>query len=395
VAPPPAPGLLLLLGALSAFGPLCIDMYLPGLPELRDDLGSSASLVGLTLSGCLAGLALGQLVAGPLSDARGRRAVILAGLGAFVLASVLCALAPSVWTLIALRVAQGFAGAAGIVAARATVRDRYAGAQAAHVFSLLLLVNGLAPILAPILGGQLLLVTSWRGIFLVLAAIGAVLLLACALRLPESLPPERRRTGGLRDVRRAFSMLVRDRAFVAHALSCGLAFAAMFAYISGSPFVLQEVYGVSAQEFSLLFALNAVGLVAAGRANSLLLRRHGPGRLLRAGLLLQGAGGCALLVVVATDVVGLAGVVPCLFVVVACIGLVLPNATALAMADFPQDAGSAAGLLGVLQYAIGAAAAPLVGLAGDDTAVPMGLVIAVLTVLASVALASAPGRHPA
>jgi MFS transporter, DHA1 family, multidrug resistance protein len=384
VAPPPAPGLLLLLGALSAFGPLCIDMYLPGLPELRDDLGSSASLVGLTLSGCLAGLALGQLVAGPLSDARGRRAVILAGLGAFVLASVLCALAPSVWTLIALRVAQGFAGAAGIVAARATVRDRYEGAQAAHVFSLLLLVNGLAPILAPILGGQLLLVTSWRGIFLVLAAIGAVLLLACALRLPESLPPERRRTGGLRDVRRAFSMLVRDRAF-----------AAMFAYISGSPFVLQEVYGVSAQEFSLLFALNAVGLVAAGRANSLLLRRHGPGRLLRAGLLLQGAGGCALLVVVATDVVGLAGVVPCLFVVVACIGLVLPNATALAMADFPQDAGSAAGLLGVLQYAIGAAAAPLVGLAGDDTALPMGLVIAVLTVLASVALASAPGRHPA
>lgn len=389
-APPGPPlRLLLLLGALSAFGPLCIDMYLPGLPALRDDLHAPAAVVGLTLTGCLAGLAIGQLLAGPLSDARGRRTPVLHGLAAFTVASLACAAAPTAWTLALLRILQGAAGSAGIVIARAMVRDRYDGAQAAHVFSLLLMVNGLAPILAPIAGGQILLITSWRGVFVVLGAIGLVLLAAAAAGLPETLPPERRRAGGLHQSRLALRRLGRDRRFVAHALACGLSFAAMFAYISGSPFVLEEVYGISPQMFSLLFAVNALGIVGAGRLNSWLLRRHAPAVLLRRGLLVQGSGGCALLAVVATGVVGLGGVAPALFVVVASIGVVLPNATALALADHPADAGSAAGLLGVLQYAVGALTAPLVGVAGDHSALPMAVVIAVLTLAATAALRAA------
>ncbi len=382
--------LLLLLGALSAFGPLCIDMYLPGLPQLRDDLDASALEVGLTLTGCLAGLALGQLVAGPLSDARGRRPVVLAGLVAFTAASLACALAPSAWTLAGLRIVQGFTGSAGIVASRAMVRDEYEGSAAAHVFSLLLLVNGAAPILAPVVGGQLLLVVDWRGVFVVLAGIGALLLVASLAALPETLPPQRRRTGGLADTRAAFGRLAHDRGFLAYAFGCGFAFAAMFAYISGSPFVLEDIYGVSPQVFSVLFAVNALGIVGAGRLNAVLLRRgHEPAALLRRGLLVHGAGGVALLVVVLTDVVGLPGVLPSLFLVVSMIGMVLPNATALALAGHPDDAGSAAGLLGVLQYAIGALCAPLVGVAGEGTAVPMAAVIAVLALAANVALSRA------
>lgn len=387
VRPAPPLRLLLLLGALTAFGPLCIDTYLPGLPELRDDLDASASTVGLTLTGCLAGLAIGQLVAGPISDARGRRPTILVGLAVFVLASLACAAAPSAATLAVLRVAQGFAGAAGIVVARAMVRDRYDGAQAAHVFSLLVMVNGVTPILAPILGAQLLALTDWRGVFVVLGAVGVALLVASLAILPETLPVHRRRTGGLADTRGAMVRLARDRRFVAHAAACGLSFAAMFAYIAGSSFVFQDVYGVSPTGFSLLFALNAIGIVAAGRANSVLVVRHAPQTLMRVGLRVQATGGILLVAVVSADVAGLVAVVACLFVVVGCVGIVLPNATALALAEHPDDAGSASGLLGTSQFAIGAATAPLVGVAGEGTALPMAITIAVLAVAASAVLA--------
>jgi MFS transporter, DHA1 family, multidrug resistance protein len=373
--------LVFILGALTAFGPLSIDMYLPALPSLSRDFGAGTAQVQLTLSACLLGLALGQTIAGPISDALGRRRPLLVGLSAYALASLLCAVAPSVYALIALRFVQGCAGAAGIVIARAIVRDLHSGKALARFFSLLMLVNGLAPILAPILGGLLLRFTSWRGVFIVLAVIGALLLLAAAFGLRETLAPGSRQVGGIRTTLMTFRQLLANRSFVGYALSCGLAFAAMFAYISGSPFVLQDIYGLSPQLFSVLFGLNALGLVIVGQVNGRLVGRVPPTRLLAAGLLTTATGGVALLLVV-TGGIGLVGILPSLFVVVSSLGLVLPNATALALSGHPRIAGSASALLGVLQYSVGAAAAPLVGAFGARTAVPMAVVIVALGVSA-------------
>ena len=235
----------MILGGLSAFGPLSMDMYLPGLPALTKDLGASASTGQLTLTGCMLGIAVGQLFTGPLSDTLGRRRPLLAGLVGYVLASLACAVAPSIWTLVALRFIQGTLGGAGVVIARAIVRDIFSGAEAARIFALLMAVMGVAPVFAPLVGGQALAVTSWRGIFVVLAAIGIPLLLATFVWLPETLAPERRRSGGLRVTLRTFGRLLTDRSFIVPAGSFGLAAAVLFAYIAGSSFVLEDIYAVS------------------------------------------------------------------------------------------------------------------------------------------------------
>jgi DHA1 family bicyclomycin/chloramphenicol resistance-like MFS transporter len=369
--------LVLLLGALSAFGPLSIDMYLPALPAMADDLHAAPSLVQLTLTACLLGLAAGQVVGGPVSDARGRRGPLLGGLAVFVAASVLCAVAPSVGALVVLRFVQGAAGAFGIVIGRAVVRDLHEGREAAAMFAALILVNGVAPIVAPIVGAGVLHVTSWRGVFAVLAVIGALVLVAVAAWLGETLPAEDRHPGGLRATLRTFGVLLGDRGFVGCVLSAGLAYAAMFAYISGSPFVLQKVFGASPAVFSILFGVNGVGIVLAGRLSRRLSARHDPAVLLRAGLTATAAGGAALLVSVLAGA-GLWGVLPSLFVSVSSIGVIVPNAAALALEGHRSTAGSASGLLGLAQFSLGALAAPLVGLAGEDTAVPMAIVIAAL-----------------
>lgn len=387
---------LLILGSLTAIGPLSIDTYLPALPRLTRDLSAPASLVQLTLTACLAGLAAGQLTAGPISDMWGRRRPLLAGMALYTVASLACMVAPDAPTLVALRFVQGAAGAAGIVIARAVVRDLHDGAAAARYFSLLMLVNGVAPVAAPVVGGQLLRVTSWRGLFVVIAAVGAALTVAALLWLRETLPREDRHTGGLRSTLRTFAGLGRDRAFAGYALAGGLAFAAMFAYISGSPFVIEEIYGLSPQAFSLVFAVNALGLVVAGQAGGLLAGRVRLRVLLTAGLAMSLAGGATLLAAVLAGL-GLPGVLPALFLVVAAIGLVMPNATALALTGRPpRVAGSASALLGLAQFVIGGAAAPLVGVAGAHTAVPMAVVIAALAAAASVAYATlARGHRPA
>jgi DHA1 family bicyclomycin/chloramphenicol resistance-like MFS transporter len=351
-------------------------MYLPALPRLARDFADAPSAVQITLTTCLAGLAAGQILAGPVSDARGRRPPLLAGLLAFMLASAACALAPTVGVLTGLRLLQGLGGAAAIVIARAVVRDRYSGVAAARYFAILTLVNGLAPVLAPIIGGQLLRFTSWRGVFLVLAGLGALLLAVSAARLSETLAPERRRTGGLRDTLATFARLARDRRFTGYALSLALGFAAMFAYISGSPFVLQDIYGLSPQAFSGVFALNSAGIMLSGRLSAQLVERVGPQRLLRAGLMLNVAAGFALLAVVAAGVGGVVAVLVPLFALASSIGLILPNATALALELHPDAAGSASGGIGVAQFTVAAALAPLVGVGGAHTALPMALVIA-------------------
>jgi DHA1 family bicyclomycin/chloramphenicol resistance-like MFS transporter len=369
----------LVLGALSAFGPLSLDMYLPAFPALAADLGSSASQVQLTITTCLVGLAVGQLIAGPLSDRFGRKRPLLIGVAAYALASVLCALAPDVWTLNGMRAVQGLAGSAGIVIARAVVRDLHSGPDLARFFALLMLVNGLAPILAPVVGAQVLRVTSWRGVFVVLAVIGVLIWLAVLLALPESLPPERRQGGGIVGTLGTFGTLLRDRAFVGYTLSSGFVLGAMFAYIAGSSFVLQQVYGLSAQQFAVVFGSNAAGLILASQVSAVLVRRVPSRTLLAVGTALATTGGLALLACVLAGS-GLVGILPSLFLMVSSVGLVGPNAAALALADHPRQAGSASALLGLGQYVLGGLVAPLVGVAGETS---LAWVAATCTVLAA------------
>jgi MFS transporter, DHA1 family, multidrug resistance protein len=382
--------LLLLLGALSAFAPLSFDMYLPALPRVSRDLHIDGSAAQLTLSACLIGLALGQLFGGPLSDAAGRRRPLLAGVGAYTLFSLCCAVSLNVATLIAARFLQGFAGGIAIVISNAIVRDRTSGQAAARVFSLLILVTGVAPSIAPVIGGQLIRVMSWRGIFFVLTAIGA-LILAGAAAAPETLPPERRRVGGWRDIRSAARQLAADRAFAGRAAALGLAFGAMFTYISGSSFVLQDDYGLGPQAYSAVFAGISLGLVAVGRANASLLRRVGAHRLLIAGLA-QLTLGSALLFAVVQARLGVPFVVAALLLAVTAVSLVGPNATALALTPYGHQAGSVAAILGLIQFGVGAIVSPLASVSGQTTQFSMAYLMLIMSVLALLAyLAAARG----
>lgn len=266
--------LVLVLGAMIAIGPLTIDMYLPALPAITAGLQTTETAVQLTLTGTLLGLALGQLLVGPLSDVIGRRVPLLAGLALHIAASVLCVFAPTIGVLGVLRVLQGLGVAAATVVATAIVRDLFSGASFARIFSRLMLVMGLAPILAPTLGSGLLRWTEWRGVFAALAVLGALLIVVAALRLPETLPVVRRRHGGVGATMRDYRRLLNDRAFVGLVLVAGLAMAALFAYVSGSSFVLQEQYGLDEQQFGLAFGAGAVGLIAATQFNVRLLRRY-------------------------------------------------------------------------------------------------------------------------
>ncbi|WP_328338130.1 multidrug effflux MFS transporter [Streptomyces violaceus] len=366
-----------LLGSLTAVPPLAMDMYLPSLPEVTRSLHAPAATVQLTLTACLAGMALGQLVVGPMSDRWGRRRPLLAGLAVFVVATVLCALAPTVELLVAFRLAQGLAGAAAIVIARAVVRDLYDGMAMARFFSTLMLISGVAPIVAPLIGGQVLRVTDWRGVFVVLTVIGIAIGVLVWTKLPETLPPAERHSGGVGEALRAMRGLLADRSFAGYTLTGGFAFASLFAYISASPFVIQEIYGASPQTFSLLFGVNSVGLVLVGQINGkILVGRVSLDRVLGIGLTIVITAATALLLM-STGVFGEVGLVPvaaALFVLMSAMGITLPNTQALALMRTKHNAGSASALLGTSSFLIGAIASPLVGVAGEDTAVPMAVV---------------------
>ncbi len=372
--PAPLRHIIWTLGALSMLGPLSSDMYVPGLPSLTRSLHTSASAGQLTLTGSLLGIALGQLLAGPVSDSRGRRLPLLTGLVGFTAASVLCAASPTIWALISARFLQGVAGGTGIVIARAIVRDLFEGNAAARMFATLVMVSGIAPIFAPLIGGQVLAVTSWRGIFAVLAAIGALLFLLALRQVPETLPVRRRHTGGLRQTLHVFRRLLTDLNFAPFAASYALGFGAMFAYIAGGSYALENVYGISAQAFSALFAVNALGLASVSQVSRRLVGRTGPRPLLRIGLVLTVAGAGATLAVCLThaDVWLLIG---SLFLLVCSQGLVLPNGMAAAMGGQPAALGSAAGLIGLAQFGTGAVIAPLVGVGGAHDPIPMGIVM--------------------
>jgi DHA1 family bicyclomycin/chloramphenicol resistance-like MFS transporter len=364
-------GLLVVLAGISAFGPVTIDAYLPALPEVAGSLGVDVPAAQLTLTACLIGLAIGQLVIGPISDELGRRRPLALGLAIFILASLACAAAPSLPFLVAARLLQGLGGAAGIVIARAMVRDLFGGLEAAKVFSVLIAIVSLGPIIGPLGGALLLRFTRWDGIFLALAVFGLALLVATQLLTAETLPPENRRKGGLRGALRSYRLLLTQRRYLGFAIPGCLAFAAFFAYISASSFVYQEVFGFSPEAYALLFATNGAGLFGAAILNGRLVGRVDQASLLRFGLatLAAASAGVAVGALAGTAT---AVILVLLFVAVSSIGLVVANSLSLALEDERERAGSASALFGLLQFTMGALIAPLVGTAGAS-AVPMGI----------------------
>lgn len=366
--------IVLLLGSLTAFGPLSMDMYLPALPIVASDLQTTTSIAQLSLTACLLGLALGQLTFGPLSDIRGRRKPLITTLVIYAVASVLCAFSGNIWVFVGLRFVQGFTGAAGIVIARASARDMYSGRDLTKFVALLALVNGAAPILAPVFGGVVLNYASWPIVFIILGVIGLIMFIAVTFFLPETHPVEKRSEGSLLAVVKTFGKLVKDRSFIGIALTQAFIMTGMFAYIAGSPFVLQNIYEVTPQQFSLLFALNGVGIIIGAQVTGRVVHLISEVKLLFVGIVIALTGSVLLLIVIAYTL-PLAWIATALFLVVSSVGIVSTTSFSLGMQKQGRSAGSASAFLGLLPFIGGAIASPLVGIAGDQTAWPMGLII--------------------
>ncbi|MBY6090728.1 multidrug effflux MFS transporter [Maritimibacter alkaliphilus] len=382
-APAPLPLIaILVLALLSAVAPLATDMYLPGFPVMTEDLATGASTVQLTLTGFMVGLALGQLFIGPLSDSFGRRRPLLLGTALAVVAGFACALAPNVETLIALRLLQGFGGAAGVVIARAIISDRTTDAGAsARLMQIMMMIGGLAPVLAPIIGTGIVSLAGWRAVFVVTAILSAVSFFGVFTKVTESLPAENRTPGGAKALWKGIGTVITNRAYLGYTLTVGFAFAVMFAYISASPFVFQGILGLSPVQYSLAFGSNAIGLVVVSAVSAKVVGRVPPQRLAAIGLTTMSCGALAVMACVLSGA-GAGLMLPSIFCTVASLGLILGNVSALAISQTPRTAGTASALLGALQFCLGAVASPLVGLAGEGTALPMACVMIAAAVLA-------------
>ncbi|CAI8900709.1 Bcr/CflA family efflux transporter [Pseudomonas sp. IT-P258] len=371
---------ILILGALSAFGPLAIDFYLPAFPAMAQAFGTDENHVQMTLAVYFLGLSIGQLAYGPVADRFGRRIPLLIGVGLFTAASVACAYAPNLEWLIGARFIQALGGCAGMVISRAVVSDKCDAVGSAKVFSQLMLVMGLAPILAPLLGGLLVNTTGWQSIFLALTGFSALAGLAVATGLPESMPahmPRQPLSGALRQ----YGRLLADPIFLGHALTGGIAIAGMFAYIAGSPFVFIKLYGVPAEHFGWLFGINAAGFILVAQVNARLLAKRGPAFLLARAVWVYLAAGLTLFAISSLHTAQLWPVLLPLFVCIASLGCILPNASACAMNGQGARAGSASALLGCLQFSVAAGASALVGVLHDGSAVPMAMVISLCGIL--------------
>lgn len=371
----------LILGTLTAFAPISIDMYLPALPQIGAEFGVPAARVQLSLAVFLVGLALGQLIYGPLADRFGRRRPLIVGCALYAAASAGIATAPTLDSMLGLRLLQALGGCAGIVIARSIVRDRFDERDSARIYALLLLVTGLAPILAPVAGSVVLGMLGWRAIFWLLCGFGLLCLGLTLFALPESLPPERRRRTGISGILGTYSALLRDRPFMGYALAGGLGFGALFAYISGSSAVLIAGYGVSPTVYSLIFGMNAAGMVGAAQLNGWLRDRLSAAQVI-GGATVFGAIMALLLALFAWLRTPLPLVLLPLFGAVASAGLVSPNTAAAAMAPQGARAGSASAVLGAVQFGVGASAGSLASLVADGSAVPMALTMAVCTAAA-------------
>lgn len=379
---------IVVLGALVALGPLTIDMYLPALPKIAEDLSVSSSVAQLTLTGTLAGLALGQLIVGPLSDSLGRRSPLMAGIVLHMLASLACLAAPNIAVLGVARAVQGIGAAAAMVVAIAAVGDLFADSVAATVLSRLMLVLGVAPVVAPSLGAVVLLRASWHWVFAVLVALAGGLLLVAALALPETLPPAHRRPLRVRGIIATYGELLRDARFVILMLVGALGMSGLFAYIAGASFVLQGGYGLGQQAFALVFAAGAVALIGASQVNVVLLKRFSPQAIVLWALVAAVAAGGVFVSLSISHTGGLAGFVVPVWTILAAMGLVIPNAPAMALSRHSDASGTSAALLGAAQFGLGAAVAPVVGVLGND-AVALAAVMTTAMVVALLALLSA------
>jgi MFS transporter, DHA1 family, multidrug resistance protein len=383
------PALLLLL---TVFGPISMDLYLPALPALTAELGAATSIAQLTVTACLLGLAAGQLIAGPLSDRFGRRGPLLIGAVAFIVTSLLCALSPTVELLIVARLVQGVAGGFGIVIAQATGRDVYSGGALIRFYGRLTVVGGFAAIVGPLLGGQLNTVTDWRGLFVFLGILGAGILVVTLLVFRETLPADRRTSGGFGQTLRDYRTLLADRAFLGAVLNQGFLYAALFAYLAGATFVLQDIYGLSPQGYALAFGLNSAGFMVFGYLAGRASEQWSLSGTLTIGIALAGVGALGLLASGLTAM-PLWVVIVSLLALASGVAITSPPATTLALAEYPQMAGTASSLLGMVRFGFGGVAAPLVGIAGAASILPLGVVTVTAVVLAGAAsLALAPRR---
>jgi len=386
--------MIVVLGLLVALGPLTIDMYLPALPRIADELSVSSSVVQLTLTGTLAGLALGQLIIGPLSDSLGRRRPLMAGIVLHMVASLCCLFAPNIATLGVARGLQGVGAAAAMVVAIAIVGDLFADSVAATVMSRLMLVLGVAPVIAPSLGAAVLLHASWHWVFAVLVVLAGLLLLLAALALPETLPAEHRRPLKVRGIIATYGELLSDVKFVILVLVGALGMSGLFAYIAGASFVLQGTYGLDQQAFALVFGAGAVALIGATQFNVVLLKRFTPQTIVVWALAASALTGVVFVGLAGADVDGLAAFLVPVWLILAAMGFVIPNAPAVALGRHPDAAGTAAALLGAAQFGLGAAVAPLVGVLGNgEFALALVMTAGVVVALFALLVAGVTGSE--
>lgn len=400
----PAPNrtrMIVVLGLLVALGPLTIDMYLPALPKIAEELSVSSSVAQLTLTGTLAGLAIGQLVIGPLSDSLGRRKPLFAGIVLHMVASLLCLFAPDIATLGIARGLQGMGAAAGMVVAIAVVGDLYKDNAAATVMSRLMLVLGVAPVLAPSLGAAVLLRGSWHWVFAALVVLAGALLAMAVLALPETLPADHRRPLKVKGIAATYLELLRDMRFVILVFVAALGMSGLFAYIAGASFVLQGQFGLDQTAFALVFGAGAIALIGTTQFNVVLLKRFTPQKIMLWALVAASVFGAVFVALAAAHIGGLYGFVIPVWLILAAMGLVIPNAPAVALTRHPDASGTAAALLGAVQFGGGAAIAPVVGVLGNDE-LAMAVVMAAGVMIALAALlltgvhrVTAPARVPA
>jgi DHA1 family bicyclomycin/chloramphenicol resistance-like MFS transporter len=367
--------LIVMLGVLTAFGPLSIDLYLPGLPAIGRDFGVSSAYVQQTLSSFFIGLSLGQLAYGPLSDRFGRRPVMGFGIVLYLLATGYCIVAPGIEALVVGRFVQGLGGAAGPVVVRAAVRDVYAGSQAARALSFVILVMAIAPLVAPLFGGLILALVGWRGLFAAMLAYGLVCLAVNTFALPETHPPERRRGRRIGAMFAAYGQLLRNGLALGYLLCGGLAFGGLFGYVTGASFIYIDVFDIPPQLFGLYFAVNVVGLVIGNLANGRMVMRFGYRRMLSFGILVMWLGSLALLAGVTLFPERLLGVALPLFFAVGPIGVIGANTVAGLMDVMPENAGAASALFGVFQFGLGAAAGGVIGLLPTTAPMDVALIL--------------------